>query len=86
MACATVLQGHVLMKKRKSGLQILCFCCWMGTVPQQAPAASLLSVNQQKCALEFAPAKKYLPLWPSGLKPSKLAFPIWRNNPHFGVL
>lgn len=55
-----------------------------------APASSYclpaFTVNQQKCALELAPDKKHLPPRASALKPSKLAFLIWRNNPHFGVL
>lgn len=45
-------------KERKSGLQILCFCCWMGAVHQQAPAASLLSQSTSRNVLWNLPLLK----------------------------
>lgn len=62
MACATVLQGHDLMKKKE---KVACKSCasaaGQGLCTTKHLLPSLLSVNQQKCALELAPAKKKTP-------------------------
>lgn len=67
MAYATVLQGLVLGKKRKSPASLGLLLLYRGCAPGNTCLFSAFTVNQQKCALVLAPIKKYLPLWVSNL-------------------
>lgn len=56
--CYSIAGAHSDKKERKSGLQILCFCCCTGAAHQQAPAASLLSQSTSSNVLWNLPLLK----------------------------
>lgn len=58
MACATVLQGLVLRKKRESPASLVLLLPYRGWAPANTCLFSAFTVNQQKCALVLAPIKK----------------------------
>jgi len=63
--------------KKKSHLQVLCFCCCMEAVHEQTPAFLVLSESTRRSVLWCLHLlKKYLPLWVSNLslKSSKEPF------------